>query len=396
MPILLLSLFLSFAITTSSLAADRVMDAYRNYQSAIDEGKERKALRAARNAYEFAEEDWGAARKETALLATNYANLLMELEHWRRAEDIYRRCITILAVHEDALKETIDCELGVAFALRRQGNSSEAEAANNAILAKLAPMLADEQWAQIAAGDAYLELASLSKREGRHVAPRGNIGSGRTGTRIDDREGELVAVAPNQRANAEKAIAFYRSAFTQPDWRLAQAYRIAGNLAEKDGDFEIAEAHYRSAYELLLIVSGEEAPETIRMDGMAAFMKLNRISLKYKEENYAAREPSGPDCIVYIRDNVEVEACRELRIPPYFPNQALYKDQQGFVLLKYDITEDGIVENLNIIHSWPGGIFDQRALQAAQKWKYYPPKDQYGNSVSLTDVHTQIRFIIDG
>ncbi|NJL18568.1 MAG: TonB family protein [Nitrospira sp.] len=84
----------------------------------------------------------------------------------------------------------------------------------------------------------------------------------------------------------------------------------------------------------------------------------------------------------------------ELRIPPYFPNSELYKDQQGFALVRYDINVKGATENIEVLIDWPGGIFTEKAVKAVSKWKYSPPTDPQGKVGRIEDIETMIRYII--
>ena len=173
---------------------------------------------------------------------------------------------------------------------------------------------------------------------------------------------------------------------------FAQAYRLAGNYAEADEDYPAAERHYDKAYDVLKTVLGEDDPAAIRMQGMAAYVRAYTLARPVERE--PTRKPSDYECMIAVRGELEIEYCVDLRIAPYFPNEALYKGQQGFALTRYDINREGRVENVRIVHSWPGGIFDERAVKAVQKWRYTSPNDQYGNIVRSPDVETQVTFRI--
>jgi protein TonB len=48
------------------------------------------------------------------------------------------------------------------------------------------------------------------------------------------------------------------------------------------------------------------------------------------------------------------------------------KGQEGWVLLEFDITEVGTVDNVKVIESEPRRVFDSSARRALLKWKYKP------------------------
>ena len=76
-----------------------------------------------------------------------------------------------------------------------------------------------------------------------------------------------------------------------------------------------------------------------------------------------------------------------VRIPPEFPFHA---KTGGWVLVEFDITLAGSVQNAVVVDSEPGRIFDRSALKAIQKWKYRPkivngePVFQYGMQQKIT------------
>ena len=388
--LLVFSLFFSF----SAIAQDEaeVMEAYQAYNAAVERGDKRKARQFAAEAYEKAEAVWGASRKDTALLATNYADQLTNKKQWRKAIPVYERCVEILQQHENSLQEQNYCRAGAANAYRSSGDTEESRALYKVIIDLAEPLVEQEKWAAVQAGEAYLALAMMTETgNSNRPLPRSTIGSGETSTRIRT-DGAAPEYDHSGRALAEKAVYNLGLGYDEPAIIVAQAHRIAGNYAEAEEDYIAAEQHYQAAYEILKSIRGEDHPDTITMDGRVAYMQI--YGLPIYDEPEASREPSDPKCSVVVRGELEIEVCKDLRIPPYFPNKALFKNQQGFVIVKFDINPKGGVENAHIIHSWPGGIFDERTLKAVKKWKYFPPTDQYGNHVPVNDVYTQVTFVI--
>ena len=54
---------------------------------------------------------------------------------------------------------------------------------------------------------------------------------------------------------------------------------------------------------------------------------------------------------------------------------------QGYVLVKFEIGENGRVSNVAVVESAPAGVFDEAATQAVRKWIYEPRKE---NGVAVT------------
>lgn len=61
-----------------------------------------------------------------------------------------------------------------------------------------------------------------------------------------------------------------------------------------------------------------------------------------------------------------------VRIEPQYPRKAAMSGKEGWVQLKFDVTETGSVDNVEIVKSQPRRIFNQAAKRALLKWKYRP------------------------
>lgn len=57
---------------------------------------------------------------------------------------------------------------------------------------------------------------------------------------------------------------------------------------------------------------------------------------------------------------------------PTYPIALYNRYVEGFVFVRYEISETGIVENPVVLYSQPEGSFDSSALQAARQWRYQP------------------------
>lgn len=61
-----------------------------------------------------------------------------------------------------------------------------------------------------------------------------------------------------------------------------------------------------------------------------------------------------------------------VRVNPQYPPRAAERAIEGWVHLRFTVTETGSVTDVVVIDSDPPGIFDRAAIRAVEKWKYKP------------------------
>ena len=64
------------------------------------------------------------------------------------------------------------------------------------------------------------------------------------------------------------------------------------------------------------------------------------------------------------------EVSPTVRIEPKYPKHASEAGTEGSVVLVYDITPAGSVENVSVVTSQPKGVFDRESKIALRQWKY--------------------------
>ena len=83
-----------------------------------------------------------------------------------------------------------------------------------------------------------------------------------------------------------------------------------------------------------------------------------------------------PDIDLSIDVGGGIAIARELtplvRIPPEYPMNALAKELEGYVLLRFTVTETGAVADPEVLRSEPEGVFERAARRAVLRWKYQP------------------------
>ena len=75
---------------------------------------------------------------------------------------------------------------------------------------------------------------------------------------------------------------------------------------------------------------------------------------------------------------------------PAYPAEAREQGVEGFVVVRYDVTEQGKVANAAVVDAQPAGTFDAAALAAVNSWVFKPalrdgaPQAQQGRRSRVT------------
>jgi bla regulator protein BlaR1 len=83
-----------------------------------------------------------------------------------------------------------------------------------------------------------------------------------------------------------------------------------------------------------------------------------------------------------------------IRIEPKYPVEAARDNQEGSVILEFDITKDGSTDNIEVIESFPQQVFDKVSVTALKQWTY-KPRIQGGQAQRQTGITVQLDFRMD-
>jgi len=78
-------------------------------------------------------------------------------------------------------------------------------------------------------------------------------------------------------------------------------------------------------------------------------------------------------------------------VVPEYPLPAARERLGGIVLVKFNVTTEGVVTSPQIVLSQPPGVFDESALAAALKLRYRP-QVRRGQPISVEDVQYLFRY----
>lgn len=87
----------------------------------------------------------------------------------------------------------------------------------------------------------------------------------------------------------------------------------------------------------------------------------------------------------------DTEAVPVVRVAPMYPQRALANGVEGWVRVRFTISETGAVTDAMVVESSPTRVFDDAALTAIARWRYNP-KVEEGTAVERRGVETLLRF----
>lgn len=83
-----------------------------------------------------------------------------------------------------------------------------------------------------------------------------------------------------------------------------------------------------------------------------------------------------------------------IRIEPKYPIEAAKNNQEGAVILQFDIAKDGSTDNIQVIESFPQHVFDKVSVTALKQWTY-KPRVQGGQAQRQTGLTVQLDYRMD-
>jgi len=74
-----------------------------------------------------------------------------------------------------------------------------------------------------------------------------------------------------------------------------------------------------------------------------------------------------------------------VRVEPKYPIKAAHENIEGAVVLKFDVTADGDVDNIHVMNGVPAYVFDRVAIDALKQWKYEATGEKHKNHLVQLD-----------
>lgn len=139
-------------------------------------------------------------------------------------------------------------------------------------------------------------------------------------------------------------------------------------------DFDIA--NFIRMQEQAREVRSRRDPKAPQKPEIEAQQDLSRLADASKTGGIGGLAVNMPQIDLGIDTGGSIQIARELtplvRIPPDYPDRALQKLIEGYVIVRFTVTETGSVVDPEVIQSHPPGFFDRSAIRALLRWKYQP------------------------
>ncbi len=159
-------------------------------------------------------------------------------------------------------------------------------------------------------------------------------------------------------------------------------------------DFDIA--NFIRVQEQSQEVRSRRDPKAPQKPASEMEQDMARLSNLAKSGTMTGLDVSMPDIQLDVDIGGTIQIARELtplvRIPPEYPMSARAKRTEGYVILRFTVTETGSVADPEVLRSDPPGVFDRAAIRAVLRWKYQPQivDGQPASVVSFTRINFQM------
>ena len=87
------------------------------------------------------------------------------------------------------------------------------------------------------------------------------------------------------------------------------------------------------------------------------------------------KDPDVPSADITIGGFTDGGYLPLVRVEPTYPRSAITRGIEGYTVVEFDITAQGIVQNPRVLVAFPSNIFNAASLKAISKFKYKPRVD---------------------
>lgn len=327
-------------------------ETYRAYLAALENQQDTTEL--AQKAYQLGQKVYGENSDNTANLAINYANSLATYQHEKQYE-LYKTAYTILEKrHGEHSTEVYDALLGMA-------ESTQSARKASAYLSDLIS-IAEQQKNDKLVADSKLSAARILALKN---------------------SGERYLTAKRY---LEEADEYYKNNVPSNSLERIQADFLAAAFAQSRHDYDYAIERLNHVVKVF-----DDALSFDHKAELDAHSKLVHLYEKIGKSDEATKHCIAIAKMVPWKDNQEQEPL--YRVHPKYPMSKAQLRQSGSVIMEFEVTPTGFVDNVAVLESKGGKAFEVEAIKAMKKWRY-APKFEDGHAVAST-TQVQLDFKIN-
>ena len=119
----------------------------------------------------------------------------------------------------------------------------------------------------------------------------------------------------------------------------------------------------------------------ISFKAILTLLCISFVSLSFTDSGY----------ITVDGETIEIDVERSYQTPATYPRKALRLEREGYVIIEFDVAQDGSVIDPYVLEGEPAGLFNRAAMKSIRKW-IYEPSTYDGVPVQVNDVQVRINF----
>jgi bla regulator protein blaR1 len=195
---------------------------------------------------------------------------------------------------------------------------------------------------------------------------------------------------------------------------LYAAYRYRGDIEQACDDMVVRHGTQHSEYaEFLLEVAREQDPTTKKLAlpmaaGNALRRRVHALINPGQRRNHMSNLhiralALATTALLYCLGAIQVTAAQPddrrymplFKVVPEYPRKAQDQRIEGYVLVEFDLNEDGKPVNIRAVEQSPAdGLFEASALAATERFRYLPER-QAGSDVAKKGIRNRVTFNLD-
>ncbi|MFT6752598.1 MAG: TonB family protein [Candidatus Azotimanducaceae bacterium] len=309
--------------------------AYSHYQNLAKEGKWKKSLSYAKNAFEIRKQIHGEESKHTAALAQNYGSNLYKLGKNKQAEKLLNIALSIKEKNQG--KESPDL-IPVLTSLGKAAANNKSSRSQEKYFRRMLSIAEDKF------GKMSSQYASLQIKVGTSLYDTGHM---------------------------SKAKKHFFSGYEKLRTELGDSSLETGIAAFHVGKYEMTNRDYKSAIKYLnqALISFDSGSATSRNELIAHAFLINAY------ENIGESEKATQHCLAIGRMEPMTDLQNYVPIfkkSPKYPRAALKSGSSGDVTVEFTVDENGFVVQPKMVSFNGHRAFIKSALKAAEAFRYAP------------------------